>query len=150
MAISKRVFIAAVVIGGSFAAFGIYIILAEAQLIFVPVFTPTTLNVDGIADSYPVNGSMNFSVTAKGYGSNCVILKSTITDQQSNNQVAFFRKADDCRYIPIVYGQYNYTRSFSYHGSVVLGKPGDYLLHIEFTDEITGTKQVVERTFKVV
>jgi hypothetical protein len=149
LAISKRVFIAAVVVGGSFAAFGFYIILAEAQLIFVPVFTPTTLSIDGVAASYPVNSSINYSVTVKGYGSNCLALKATITNEQSNSQVAFFRKADDCRYMTISYGAYNYTRSFSYQGNAVLGKAGDYLLHVEFTDEITGDKQVLDKTFKV-
>ncbi len=128
-------------------AFAVFIALASTQTIVVPYFTPTTIEFSGLEKEYPVNGSISYTVSVKGYGSNCAILK--VVTIHDGADVAFYRKADDCRYIEISYGPYNYTQNFSVDGPAVIGQAGEYVVQAEFEDQINGQKVVDSRSFIV-
>lgn len=132
--------------GAAAAAFGIFVALAQAQVILVPYFTPAALEVQGLDDSYQVNGPAQFTVVAKGYGSNCHMLEVAAT--QEGERVSYYKRADDCRFMEITHGRYNLTRSFEY-GSEALGKAGQYTVDIRFEDLADGTRAVTSRTFEV-
>lgn len=133
--------------GGITAAiFAVFVVLAQAQAISVPFFTPATVTVDGLGSSYRPNEDATFTVTVHGYGSNCHALQVEAT--HDGERKSFYRKADDCRYMEITHGQYNFTRSFDYEGKV-LDTKGDYKLDIQFEDLIDGKKASLTRNFSV-
>jgi hypothetical protein len=132
--------------GATAAIFAVFVVLAQAQAISVPFFTPATVRVDGLVGSYAVNDNATFTVTAHGYGSNCHALQVEVT--HDSERKSFFRKADDCRYMEITHGSYNFTRSFEYGGKV-LDTKGEYKLDISFEDLIDGRKAALTRNFSV-
>lgn len=124
------------------AVFGLFIALAQAQVILVPFFTPARIEFQGLQDQYVMNGSMIYTISLKGYGSNCIAFEAGIFRQDSSlpageERVAYYNQVQDCRKIDILRGQYNYTKSFSYSGNSVLGKPGDYRVDVGVFDQIT-------------
>lgn len=138
------------ILGGAAAiAFGIFVALAQAHVIFAPVFTPTVLHVEGLRQDYRVNGDASFLVKVSGYGSNCHMLQVEILDEEGE-RASYYRKADDCRFMTITHGPYNFTRSFEYGGENVLGKEGSYKLDVQFEDLVDGSKASVTREFAVI
>ena len=138
----------------SAVAIGTIVVLSQAQIIFLPYFTPAKIEFQGLQNEYPVNGSMTYTVSLKGYGSNCIgFTAQTLRKEDSlpkgEERVAYFSKTDDCRKISISQGPYNYSQSFSYSGHVVLGHPGDYRVEVAVYDEITGQNYREMRAFKV-
>ena len=138
----------------SSVAIGTIVVLSQAQIIFLPYFTPAKIEFQGLQDEYPVNGSMTYTVSLKGYGSNCIgFTAQTVRKEDSlpkgEERVAYFSKTDDCRKISISQGPYNYSQSFSYSGHVVLGHPGDYRVEVAVFDEITKQNSMAVRSFKV-
>ena len=138
----------------SVVAFASFFALAQAQLIFMPYFTPAKIEFHGLEDHYPVNGSMSYDISLKGYGSNCIGFTAQTLRKDSSvpggqERVAYFSKTDDCRKIHVSQGAYNYTQNFSYSGNVVLGYPGDYRVEVAVYDEITGQNYREMRAFTV-
>src|SRR5439155_17375322 len=138
----------------SAVAIGTIVVLSQAQIIFLPYFTPAKIEFQGLQDEYPVNGSMTYTVSLKGYGSNCIgFTAQTVRKEGSlpkgGERVAYFSKTDDCRKISISQGAYNYSQSFSYSGNVVLGYPGDYRVEVVVFDEITKQNSMEMRAFRV-
>ena len=138
----------------SSVAIGTIVVLSQAQIIFLPYFTPAKIEFQGLRDEYPVNGSMTYTVSLKGYGSNCIgFTAQTVRKEDSlpkgEERVAYFSKTDDCRKISISQGPYNYSQSFSYSGHVVLGHPGDYRVEVVVFDEISKQNSMGVRAFKV-
>ncbi|MGI0019186.1 MAG: hypothetical protein ACREAY_01805 [Nitrososphaera sp.] len=133
--------------GGITAAiFAVFVVLAQAQAISVPFFTPATIRVNGLGDNYGLNGDATFTITAHGYGSNCHALQ--VEAVHDGERKSFYRKADDCRYMEITHGPYNFTRSFEY-GSEVLSSKGEYKLDVRFEDLVDGRKASLTRNFSV-
>jgi len=134
-------------------AFGLFVVLAQAHVILVPYFTPARIEFQGLEDRYPVNGSINYSISLKGYGSNCIAFEAGIFWQDSSlpeeERVAYFNQIQDCRKIDISQGQYNYTKDFSYSGYTVLGKPGSYRIDVNVFDQITRQNYTDTRQFTV-
>jgi hypothetical protein len=143
----KRFATITVAAAGATIAFGAFVAMAYAQVIFVPYFTPTRIEFEGLEDRYPVNGSISFSISLKGYGSNCIQFETQILREDSSlresEKVVYYDQTQDCRKIDIVQGQYNYTKSFSYSGPTVLGKPGYYEVSVTVFDQIT--KQEIDQ-----
>ena len=133
--------------GAAAAALGVFVALAQAHVIFVPYFTPATLRIEGLQQRYSVNGDATFTVTADGYGSNCHMLQVEILHE--GERAAYYRKADDCRFMEITHGRYNLTRTFDYGGEDVLGREGDYMLQVQFEDLVDGTRASATKTFQV-
>jgi hypothetical protein len=138
----------------SVVAFTTLVVLSQAQVIFLPYLTPTSIEFYGLEDQYPVNGSMTYSISLKGYGSNCIGFTAQTLHKKSSvpegeERVAFFSKTDDCRKITISHGPYNYSQNFSYSGHVVLGDPGDYRVRVHVFDRITEQNSTDMRLFKV-
>ena len=138
----------------SAVAIGTIVVLSQAQIIFLPYFTPAKIEFHGLQDEYPVNGSMTYTVSLRGYGSNCIgFTAQTLRKEDSlpkgEERVAYFSKTDDCRKISISQGPYNYSQSFSYSGHVVLGHPGDYRVEVVVFDEITKQNSMEMRAFRV-
>ena len=134
--------------------FALFFALAQAQLIFLPYLTPTKIEFHGLEDQYPVNGSMKYAISLKGYGSNCISFTAQIVRNDGplpdgGERIAYFSKTDDCRKISISQGAYNYTRNFSYSGDTVLGKPGDYRIKVEVFDQVTKQNLSDMRGFRV-
>lgn len=143
-----------IVVLSSALVFALFFALAQAQILFLPYFTPTKIEFHGLEDQYPVNGSIAFVISLKGYGSNCInftaqILRNDGTLPDGGERMAYFSKKDDCRKISISQGAYNYTRNFSYSGDAVLGKPGDYRIKVEVFDQVTKQNLSDMRAFKV-
>jgi hypothetical protein len=143
-----------VVAPAAVAVFGLFIALAQAQVIFVPYFTPARIEFQGLEDQYFANGSMSYTISLKGYGSNCVALEAGIFRQddsllEGEERVTYFSQKQDCRIIDISQGSYNYTKSFSYSGNTVLGKPGDYQVKVTVVDQISKEKHTEKRSFVV-
>jgi hypothetical protein len=137
------------------SAFGIFVVIAQAQLIFVPFFTPTRIEIEGLESQYPANGSMAYTISLKGYGSNCIAFEASIfrvdvSLPQGEERIAYFGQKQDCRIINVSQGQYNYSKSFSYIGNAVLGKSGDYKVEAEVVDQITGHDYVGMHFFTIV
>ena len=138
----------------SSVAIGTIVVLSQAQIIFLPYFTPAKIEFQGLQDEYPVNGSMTYTISLKGYGSNCIgftaqVLHMDESLPKGEERVAYFSKTDDCRKISISQGPYNYSQSFSYSGHVVLGHPGDYRVEVAVFDEITKQNSMEMRAFRV-
>lgn len=135
--------------GGAAAAMatGILVALAQSQAIFVPYITPTTLHIDGLQEAYGLNGTAAFTVTAKGYGSNCHMLQVEVL-HENGDRASYYKKADDCRFMTITHGPYNFTRPFSY-GSEVMGKAGKYTIDIQFRDLVDNTEARLTKTFQM-
>jgi hypothetical protein len=136
-------------------AFGIFVGLAQTQDIFVHYFTPTSIEFEGLQDRYPMNGSMSYSISLKGYGSNCITFEAEVLREDSSlpqgeERVAYYSQIQDCRKIDIALSQYNYTKSFSYSGHTVLGKPGDYRVDVTMSDQVTKQNYTENRLFTVV
>jgi hypothetical protein len=151
----KGKFIAVFVVISIIVAFGIFVALAQAQIIFVSYFTPTYIEFERLQKEYPLNGSMNFSVSLKGFGSNCIAFKMEMLRKESSaagseEQVAYHNKIDDCRKIQISQRPYNYSQDFSYSGPVVLGKTGEYKVQVNVFDEITKQNSTSIQRFMVV
>jgi hypothetical protein len=127
------------------AVFAIFVALAQSQVIFVPYITPTTLQVDGLEQSYGPGKNATFTVGAKGYGSNCHLLQVE-TQDKDGYRASFYSKTDDCRFMIITHGPYNFTRSFDY-GSEVFAKQGPYKLDVQFQDLVDGRKASVTKSF---
>jgi hypothetical protein len=139
---------------GAIAAFGVFVALAQAQAIFVSYFTLTHIEFEGLEDQYPVNGSMVYTISLKGYGSNCIAFEAEMLREDPSilggeEKVAYFKQIQDCRKINISHGPYNYSKDFSYGGNAVLGKPGDYRVEVTVLDQITGQKYVDTHSFGV-
>ncbi len=134
--------------GAGAAAFAAFVALAQAHVIFVPYFTPAVLQVEGLQEEYNNGESASFTVSVKGYGSNCHMLQVEVLDEEGE-RASYYRRADDCRFMTIAHGQYNLTRAFDYDSSTVLGRGGTYELDVQFEDLIDGTKASVKRTFVV-
>lgn len=147
---SMSIIIIIIVVAGGFA---IFLGLAQTQSIFVPYFTRTSIEFEGLQKAYPVNGSMDYVISIKGYGSNCIALEAGIFREDSasseEERVAYYSQIQDCRKIEISQGQYNYTKSFSYSGSTVLGEPGNYRVDISILDQVTGQKYNERSSFIV-
>lgn len=133
--------------GAAAAAVVIFVMLAQLHVILVPRLSPTLLQIDGLKSEYSQGDKTSFSVIAKGYGSNCHLLQVQATDQ-NGERASFYKKADDCRFMIITHGPYNFTRSFEF-GSEVTGKQGTYTLDIEFQDLVDGNRVSETRTFAV-
>jgi hypothetical protein len=132
----------------------LFIGLAQTQILFLPYFTPAKIEFQGLQQQYPVNGSMAYTISLKGYGSNCLGFTAetlrkigSLTDEEE--RVSYFSKTDDCRKINISEGAYNYSQSFSYNGPVVLGRPGEYRVKVAVLDEITRQNYTDTRAFMV-
>lgn len=136
----------AIACGAAAAAFGIFVALAQVHVILVPYFTPAALEVQGLAPSYELGQDALFSVTAKGYGSNCHMLE--VEAMHEGERVSYFKRADDCRFMEITHGQYNMTRTFEYR-TQVMQQTGSYTVDIRFEDLIDGTKAQTSRRFQV-
>lgn len=134
--------------GAGAAAFAVFVALAQAHVIFVPYFTPAILQVEGLRDEYGAGEDANFTVSVKGYGSNCHMLQVEALDEQGD-RASFYRRADDCRFREITHGQYNLTRAFDYDAGIVLGRGGTYSIDVQFEDLVDGTKASAARTFTV-
>jgi hypothetical protein len=131
------------------------IVTVGPQSISAPFLAPTTIEFDGLQSQYPVNGSINFSVSLKGYGSNCIafrmeLIRHDSSDSAALQRVAYYDKIDDCRKISIVEGSFNYTKDFSYNGSAVLGKTGHYTVQVTVTDQITKLNVTSMRSFTLI
>jgi hypothetical protein len=126
-------------------AFAVFVALAQAQVLNVPYFTPATVSIDGLDDAYAEGEGANFVVTAKGYGSNCHMLQAELSHEVERK--SFYRKADDCRFMDITHGQYNFTRPFEYDGQLLA--KGSYKLDVLFEDLVDGKKASATRTFSV-
>jgi hypothetical protein len=137
--------------GVAVVGFAIFVALAQSQAIAVPYLTPATLEIQGLQETYGLNGSANFTATVKGYGSNCHLLQAELLylGTDSEERVSYYKKADDCRFMTITHGPYNLTRSFDYGGENVFGKEGDYKLDVQFEDLVDGTKASVTRNLQV-
>ena len=133
-------------------AFSAFVALAQAHAIFAPYFTPTRIDFQGLEDQYPVNGSMNYEISVKGYGSNCIAFEAQMVRESSElqEQAAYYGEIQDCRKIEISQGPYNYTQSFSYGGPVVLNEPGNYHINVGVFDQITRQNYADTRSFIVV
>jgi hypothetical protein len=131
-------------------AVGVFVALAQAHAISVPYLTPMRIEFKGLDAQYPVNGSMGYAISVKGYGSNCLDFEAQVIHEESKDRVAYFGEVEDCRKIEIAQGPYNYTQSFSYSGATVLGRPGDYRIEVGVTDQITGQRHNETRPFIVV
>ena len=132
----------------------VFIALAQAQVVFLPYFTPTKIEFHGLEDRYPVNGTMTYDISLKGYGSNCIGFTAQMLREDSSatggeERVAYFSKTDDCRKIRVSQGAYNYTQNFSYSGYVVIGRTGDYKVKVDVFDEITRQNYTNSRAFMV-
>lgn len=133
------------VIGGVAAStFIIFAALAYMQVIFVPYFTPATLQIEGLRQEYNTGENMTFIVSVNGYGSNCHMLQVEALDQQGE-RVSYYRKADDCRFMTITHGPYNLTRTFDYDGEKVFGSESTYTLDAQFEDLVDGTRASTTR-----
>lgn len=135
--------------GGAAAvtAFTIFVALAQMHAIAVPYFTPIGLQVDGLKEKYAAGEKASFSITANGYGSNCHSLQ--VEAMKDGQRASYYKKEDDCRFMTIMHGQYNFTRSFDY-GSEILGKAGLYTVDIKFKDIVDNREVQVTRTFEVI
>jgi hypothetical protein len=143
-----------IIVASSALILALFFGLARAQLIFFPYFTPTKIEFHGLEDQYPVNGSMTYTISLKGYGSNCIgFTAQTLRNESSlaggEERVAYFSKTDDCRKISISQGAYNYSQNFSYSGPVVLGELGDYKVKVNVFDQITRQNYTDMRAFVV-
>jgi hypothetical protein len=68
-------------------AFGIFIVaMAQVQTVFLPYFTPTRIEFQGLEGQYAVNGLMAYAISLKGYGSNCIAFETGIYRQDSSLQ----------------------------------------------------------------
>ncbi|AIC14279.1 hypothetical protein [Nitrososphaera viennensis] len=134
-------------VGGAAAAvFAMFVALAQTHVIAVPYFTPIALQVDGLKEKYAAGETANFAVTANGYGSNCHSLE--VEAMQDGQRASYYKKVDDCRFMTITHGQYNFTRSFDY-GSEVMGKAGAYTVDITFKDLVDNREAHVTKMFEV-
>ncbi|HXG06870.1 MAG TPA: hypothetical protein VNI77_06045 [Nitrososphaera sp.] len=141
----------AIILAGAAAAITVGILLALAQLhtIFVPYLTPMRMEFVGLESEYPVNGTMHYTISLRGYGSNCIDFQAQVIREQDKERVAYFREVQDCRKIEIVQGAYNYTKSFTYSGSTVLGVAGRYQVLVNVHDQITDQYHSETRSFVV-
>lgn len=126
--------------------FAVFVALAQAQVISMPYFTPATVRVDGLSDNYDINENATFTITAQGYGSNCHALQ--VEAVHKGERKSFYRKADDCRYMQITHGPYNFTRSLEYE-SGVFNAEGKYKLDVLFEDLVDGRKASLTRNFNI-
>lgn len=133
---------------GAVAVFGVFVALAQAHVIFVPFFTPAVLQVEGLREDYSANQDMSFTVRVDGYGSNCHMLQVEILNEDGARK-SYYRKADDCRFMTITHGPYNFTKTFEYGGENVLPTDGTYKLDLQFEDQIDGTKVSMTRILRV-
>lgn len=144
--IASRYYILAGV--SAFMLLMIVIFLAQLQIIVIPYLTPTILEVQGLRDSYSIDDrAALFNITLKGYGSNCHMLEVEAIGQ-GGERSSYYRKADDCRFMTIMQGPYNFTKSIDY-GNEVLGKQGSYKLHIQFEDLVNHNKAAATKSFTV-
>ncbi|MEO9294494.1 MAG: hypothetical protein ABI347_02725 [Nitrososphaera sp.] len=125
----------------------VFVFLAYSHVILVPHLSPTILEIHGLKDTYSINDKTSFTVTAKGYGSNCHMLQVEARGQ-NGERASYYKKADDCRFMTITHGPYNFTRSFEY-GNEVLGTQGTYTLDIQFQDLVDGSGASQTRSFMV-
>ena len=92
---------------------------------------------------------MNYEISLKGYGSNCIAFEAEMVRGLSE-QAAYYSQVQDCRKVEISEGSYNYAKSFAYSGPVVLGKPGKYQINVDVFDQITRQNHTDTRSFIVV
>ena len=147
MPLTRKWYAIAAAAGGAAVVFAIFIALAQTQAIAVPYFTPVALQVDGLKEKYAAGEKASFSITANGYGSNCHSLQVEAT--QDGQRASYYKKEDDCRFMTITHGQYNFTRSFDY-GSEVMGKAGLYTVDIKFKDLVDNREAHVTKTFELI
>jgi|GEM_PF-2039936 len=132
------------------AAVGILVAMAQSHAILVPYLTPMRIEFVGLESEYPVNGTMNYSISVRGHGSNCIDFQAQMIRGMDKERVAYFGEVQDCRKIEIVHGPYNYTKSFTYSGSTVLGVAGSYQVLVNVHDQITDQNHSEMRSFIVV
>ena len=128
-------------------AFVVFLILAQSNLILIPYLTPAIIETHGLNDRYTAGSMVTFSISVKGYGSNCHMLQAEVTNQTGGREY-YYRKADDCRYMVITHGAYDLTRTFKYN-SETLEEHGTYKLDIKFEDLKDGTQASTTRFFVV-
>jgi len=128
------------------ATFAIFVTLAQTHAIAVPYLTPVGLQVDGLKEKYTAGEKVDFSITANGYGSNCHSLQ--VETMQDGQRASYYKKEDDCRFMTIIHGQYNFTRSFDY-GSEVAGRAGSYTVDIKFKDLVDNREAHDTKMFEV-
>jgi hypothetical protein len=104
------------------------------------------LQVDGLKEKYTAGENASFSITANGYGSNCHSLQVETT--QDGQRASYYKKENDCRFMTITHGQYNFTQSLDY-GSKVMGKAGSYTVDIKFKDLVDNREAQVTKMFDV-
>jgi hypothetical protein len=130
-----------------------FVALAQAHAIFVPYFTPARIEFEGLEDRYPVNGSIGYTISLKGYGSNCVAFEAGIFREGGSSEeerVVYYNQIQDCRKIEVSQGPYNHTRNFTYAGQNILSMPGDYRIEVNMLDQTTGQNYHETRSFTVV
>lgn len=135
---------------GAAIAFSIFAVFAQTQALYVPILTPTTMAFEGLQAKYRINDTLSYAIDVKGYGSNCHQLEVITTyNGAKTNRVDYYSKADDCRFMTITHGPYNFTRSFSYGGKSIFGKEGNYTVDATFTDLIDHQITTSKRSFIV-
>lgn len=126
----------ALIIGIITSGFVTFVVLAQEQVVVVPIFTTSTIELVGLEDSYHANATLKYSVKVSGYGSNCHRLVVSTIFPDTNDRVSFYDKADDCRDLAITHGPYNFVQQLEYGGPLVLNKSGTYVISVTFTDLI--------------
>lgn len=140
--------------GIAIAFFGVFVAIAQSYIIIVPYFTPTLIEFETLQERYPVNGSISYTVSLRGYGSNCIAFKVEMFREigslsEGRETVAYWSQIQDCRTIELAQGPYNYSKNFTYSGYTILGKPGKYQINVEVFDQITKQKSVSTKQFYV-
>jgi hypothetical protein len=132
-------------------SFGVFVFLAQSQVIIIPYFTSTTIQFENLKENYVLGEQISYTIRVKGYGSNCVSLKVSTAYYiiGGNENVFYFYKADDCRYVTITQGLYNYTRTFNYAGAGDLNRIGLYTIEAEFFDRINGQRHLASKSFTI-
>ena len=94
---------------------------------------------------------LNYNVKVSGYGSNClsIVVRTFLVSDGHENEVYYYKKADDCKHTDISFSQYNYTRAFTYGGPPITGTPGTYKVTIDFIDLVNDQKASTNRLFTV-
>jgi hypothetical protein len=136
------------------AIIALFVVLAYQQTIVVPLLSPTIITVEGLGSEYEQGGMINYDIKVNGYGSNCHLIEVrtflvSSTDQK-DQEVYFYKKADDCKHMDISFSPYNYTRAFTYGGPPIIGTPGSYKVAIDFVDLVNSQKASTNRFFTVV
>jgi hypothetical protein len=152
LTIRRSKVISIVVAAGSLSALALFFLLAYQHTIIMPYLSPTILTVNGLQPIYNQGGMLSYSLKVDGYGSNCLSLtiRTLLTPSEGQeNEVYYFKKADDCKHMKVIFGQYDYMRTFTYGGAPITGTPGKYKIVIDFVDLVNNQKVTGTRFFEV-